>query len=77
MDELEERIAELSLREELASIRPELDGNAVMEQLGVGPGPHIGKALAFLMEIRLEEGLVGDSEIRRRLDQWRSDHEGR
>ena len=77
MDELEERIAELSLREELASIRPELDGNEVMKQLGVGPGPQVGKALAFLMEIRLEEGLVGDAEIRRRLDQWRSDHEGR
>jgi poly(A) polymerase len=77
MDELEERIAELSLREELASIRPELDGNEVMKLLGVGPGPQVGKALAFLMEIRLEEGLVGDAEIHRRLDQWRSDHEGR
>jgi poly(A) polymerase len=77
MDELEERIAELSLREELASIRPELDGNEVMQQLGVGPGPQVGKALAFLLEIRLEEGLVGDAEIRRRLDQWRSDHEAR
>jgi poly(A) polymerase len=77
MDELEERIAELSLREELASIRPELDGNQVMQQLGVGPGPQVGKALAFLLEIRLEEGLVGDAEVRRRLDQWRSDHEAR
>jgi poly(A) polymerase len=77
MDELEERIAELSLREELASIRPELDGNQVMQQLGVGPGPQVGKALAFLLEIRLEEGLIGDAEVRRRLDQWRSDHEAR
>ena len=77
MDELEERIAELSLREELASIRPELDGNEVMKLLGVVPGPQVGKALAFLLEIRLEEGLVGDAEIHRRLDQWRSDHEGR
>ena len=77
MDELEERIAELSLREELASIRPELDGNEVMQQLGLGPGPQVGKALAFLLEIRLEEGLLGDAEVRRRLDQWRSDHEAR
>jgi poly(A) polymerase len=77
MDELEARIAELEQREELASIRPELDGTQVMAQLGVGPGPLVGKALAFLLEIRLEEGLLGDAEIRRRLDQWRLDHEGR
>ena len=77
MDELEERIAELEQLEELASIRPELDGTQVMEQLGVGPGPLVGKALAFLLEIRLEEGLLGEAEIRRRLDQWRLDHEGR
>jgi poly(A) polymerase len=76
MDELEERINELAQREELASIRPELDGTQVMQQLGVGPGPLIGKALAFLLEIRLEEGMLGDAEIRRRLDQWRIDHEG-
>ncbi len=77
MDELEERIAELSQREELASIRPELDGNQVMQQLAVGPGPLVGKALAFLLEIRLDEGLIGDAEIRRRLDRWRHDREGR
>ena len=46
MDELEERIVELAEREEIASIRPELDGTQVMEQLGVGPGPIVGKALA-------------------------------
>jgi poly(A) polymerase len=76
MDELEQRINELAEREELASIRPELDGKQVMEHLGVGPGPMIGKALTFLLEIRLEEGMLGDVEIRHRLDQWRADHEG-
>ena len=76
MDELEERIVELAEREEIASIRPELDGTQVMEQLGVGPGPIVGKALAFLLEIRLEEGMLGEEEIRRRLDQWRADREG-
>lgn len=76
MDELEDRIIELNELEELASIRPELDGKQVMEHLGVGPGRLIGTALAFLLEIRLEEGTLGDIEIRRRLDQWRSDHEG-
>ena len=63
-------------REELASIRPELDGTQVMEHLGIGPGPRVGKALAFLLEIRLDEGMLGEDEIRRRLDQWRIDHEG-
>jgi poly(A) polymerase len=74
MDELEERIAELAELEELASIRPELDGKQVMELLGAGPGPLIGKALAFLLEIRLDEGMLGDDEIRHRLDEWRTDH---
>ncbi|MDP9464232.1 MAG: HD domain-containing protein, partial [Actinomycetota bacterium] len=77
MDELEARIGELAELEELASIRPEFDGNQVMDHLGVGPGPLIGKALAFLLEIRLDEGLIGDTEIRRRLDQWWADHQGR
>ncbi len=76
MDELEERIDELAQREELASIRPQLDGTQVMEQLGIGPGPIVGKALAFLLEIRLEEGMIDEAEIRRRLDQWQADHEG-
>ena len=76
MDELEARIIELNEREELDSIRPELDGKQVMEHLGIGPGRVIGKALAFLLEIRLEEGMLGDVEIRRRLDEWRIDHEG-
>ena len=76
MDELEERIGELAQCEEMASIRPELDGKQVMEHLGIGPGPLIGRALAFLLEIRLEEGMIGDIEIRRRLDKWRVDHEG-
>jgi poly(A) polymerase len=75
MDDLELRIEELDAKEELAAIRPELNGSQVMEQLGVTPGPVIGRALAFLLEIRLDEGLLGDDEIRRRLDTWwRSQH---
>ena len=70
MDDLEARIAELATKEELASIRPELNGGEVMAHLGIGPGPTVGQALGFLLEIRLEEGLVGDTEIRRRLDEW-------
>jgi poly(A) polymerase len=77
MDDLELRIAELATREELASIRPELNGSDVMAQLGVGPGPVVGKALAFLLEIRLDEGMLGDDLVRQRLDDWwRSQHPG-
>lgn len=70
MDELEERIIELEAAEQLAAIRPELDGQEVMERLGIGPGRVIGEALTFLLEIRLEEGLLGPDEIGRRLDAW-------
>lgn len=73
MDDLEARIAELAVEEELASIRPELDGVQVMQHLGIEPGPVVGRALAFLLEIRLEEGLLGEDEIRRRLDEWWAD----
>ena len=69
-DDLEVRIDELAAKEELAAIRPELDGVEVMRHLGVEPGPVVGKALAFLLEIRLEEGLLGEAEARRRLDEW-------
>ena len=75
MDDLEARIAELAEKEELAAIRPELNGAQVMAQLGCRPARAVGKALAFLLEIRLEEGLLGEEEIRRRLDEWwRTEH---
>jgi poly(A) polymerase len=70
MDDLEARIAELAAEEELASIRPELDGTQVMEHLGIPPGPLVGKALAHLLEIRLDEGEIGHDEAMARLDQW-------
>ena len=70
MDDLENRIAELAGKEELAALRPEMDGVQVMEFLGIRPGREVGEALDFLMEIRLEEGLVGDHEIRERLKAW-------
>jgi poly(A) polymerase len=70
MDELEARIAELAAQEELAAIRPELDGRQVMEHLGIPPGPLVGEALAHLLEIRLDEGEIGHDEAVARLDQW-------
>jgi poly(A) polymerase len=70
MDELEARIGELAAAEELKAIRPELDGNQVMERLGLRPGPAVGRALTFLLELRLDEGLLGEDEVGRRLDAW-------
>jgi poly(A) polymerase len=70
MDQLETRIAELAQEEELARIRPELDGHQVMRHLGVPPGPIVGEALEHLLEIRLEEGLIGRDEALKRLDEW-------
>jgi poly(A) polymerase len=70
MDLLESRIEELREREELAAVRPELDGRQVMAHLGIGPGPFVGKALTFLLELRLEEGPLGEEEAYRRLDEW-------
>jgi poly(A) polymerase len=70
MDELEARIEELRRREELDAIRPDLDGHQVMQHLGIPPGPVVGEALAFLLDLRLEEGPLGEEEARRRLDVW-------
>jgi poly(A) polymerase len=70
MDVLEERIAYLREQEELDSIRPDLDGNQIMEQLGIGPSRDVGRARDFLLELRLEEGPLGEDEARRRLAAW-------
>ena len=55
-DSLEERIERLSEAEELASIRPDLDGNQIMEVLGLGPGREVGEAYRYLLELRLDQG---------------------
>jgi poly(A) polymerase len=70
MDALEARIVELREREELDAIRPDLDGNDVMTLLDLKPGPAVGKALGFLLELRLEEGPLGAEEATRRLTEW-------
>ncbi len=62
MDELELRIAELAAQEELAAIRPELDGRQVMAHLGLEPGPVVGEALAYLLDVRLDEGEIGEEQ---------------
>jgi len=70
MDELESRIADLRSREELAAIRPDLDGAEVMAHLGLPPGPAVGEALRFLLEVRMDEGPLDHDEALRRLDAW-------
>jgi poly(A) polymerase len=70
MDELERRIVELREQEELDALRPEIDGNGVMELLGVPPGPVVGRALDFLLELRIDEGPLGEAEAARRLLEW-------
>jgi len=55
-DELAARIANLTAKEELAAIRPDLDGQQIMATLGIKPGPEVGKAYKFLLNLRLDEG---------------------
>ncbi len=75
MDELEHRIEELRTREEIDAIRPDLDGRQIMDHLGVRPGPVVGQALDFLLELRLDEGPLGEAEAYRRLDAWWKEHQ--
>lgn len=74
MDELENRIEELAAEEEIARIRPQLDGTQVMAYLGVPGGPVVGEAMKFLLDIRLDEGALDEEEIYKRLDSWARDH---
>ncbi|MEU5808889.1 CCA tRNA nucleotidyltransferase [Streptomyces sp. NPDC059650] len=69
-DSLEERIAQLQQQEELDAIRPDLNGNEIMQELGVGPGPLIGKAYAFLLELRLENGPMEREAAVAALKEW-------
>jgi poly(A) polymerase len=67
---LEERIATLAEAEELASIRPDLDGNEIMQILGIPPGRAVGQAYQHLLEIRLDRGPLDRAEATELLRQW-------
>lgn len=69
-DDLEQRIALLREQEQLDAMRPELDGQQIMEILGIKPGREVGEAYAFLLEIRLDEGAIGFEEAKKRLLSW-------
>jgi poly(A) polymerase len=75
MDDLEERIARLAEQENLEAMRPQLDGRQVMERLGVEPGPLVGEALAYLMEVRMERGEIPEDEAYELLESWAKERE--
>ena len=69
-DSLEQRIAELSAQEDLARVRPDLDGNRIMELLQIQPGPEVGLAWRFLKELRLERGPLAPDQAEAELLAW-------
>ncbi len=73
-DNLEARIAELSAQEELDAIRPDLNGDQIMAILGLRPGPQVGEAYRYLLELRMDEGPLGEEEATRRLTAWAAEH---
>lgn len=72
-DDLEARIRELQGQEELDAVRPDLNGEQVMSILGLRPGREVGQAMRFLLELRLDEGPLGEEEAARRLLAWWAD----
>ncbi|MCT1619226.1 CCA tRNA nucleotidyltransferase [Janibacter hoylei] len=69
-DDLEERIVELQEQEELDRVRPELDGHQIAQVLGIDPGPVLGEAYRYLLQVRLDEGLIGEEAAADRLRAW-------
>jgi poly(A) polymerase len=75
-DSLERRIAELEAKEELNAMRPDLDGSQIMEILDVPPGPVVGQAYKFLLNLRIDEGPLGPERAREALLAWWADQGG-
>jgi poly(A) polymerase len=73
-DSLEERIARLRAQEELDAVRPDLDGNAIMELLGIPPGPLVGRAYKHLLALRMERGPLPREEAEAELRRWAADN---
>ena len=72
-DLLEERIARIEAEEDLRAIRPDLDGNEIMEILGLPPGPLVGQAWRYLKELRLDRGPLPHDEAVAELQRWAAD----
>jgi poly(A) polymerase len=75
-DDLEERIARLAEQEELNAMRPDLDGNQIMQILGIDPGPEVGEAYRNLLDLRIEHGPLGEERARKELLDWWSARPG-
>ena len=75
-DQLESRIEQLAQEEELAAIRPDLNGNEIIEILGIEPGPIVGKAYDYLLELRMEHGPLGRERAIEELLKWSKQSEG-
>ena len=69
-DDLEARIAALARQEELDAIRPDLNGAQIMDELGIEPGPVVGEAYRFLLDLRMEKGPLGEEAARQALRSW-------
>jgi len=69
-DQLEARIDELAAQEDLARVRPDLDGNQIMQLLDIPAGPQVGEAWRYLKELRLDRGPLTDDEARAELLAW-------
>ena len=68
--ELEERIDHLRAQEELDALRPAIDGRRIMDHLGIAPGPDVGEAWQFLLDLRIEHGPMEDDAALAALDTW-------
>ena len=75
MDDLEKRIGELAEADRRAAERPLIDGDEVMERLGLGPGPEVGKAIKFLLELRRAYPDLDREATELKLDEWWSSYQ--
>ena len=76
-DDLETRIAELAAAEDLAKVRPDLDGNDIMEILGLGPGPEVGQAWKHMKDVRLDQGPLEREDAILELKRWWTERDAR
>ncbi|WP_393916538.1 CCA tRNA nucleotidyltransferase [Halostreptopolyspora alba] len=73
-DDIERRIERLAEEEELNKVRPDLDGNEIQQILGISPGPMVGKAWRYLLELRLENGPMDKETAAAELRRWAAEH---
>jgi len=74
--ELEERIDHLRAQEALDALRPPVDGRRIMDHLGIPPGPEVGEAWQFLLDLRIEQGMMEEAEALAALDAWWAERGG-